>query len=390
MQPSKHLLTAAALLWGVSFLPAEAQPNTQVPPPPSLQGTVWHIAPSRYDQTSTIQSKIKNAASGDTIFFDAGNHRICGTVRQKAGQLYVGPTVTYPLLGQNSRAGLVGCNHRGQFIPASSVTFYGLQMNGFNSYVIAGTSNHLFRNNILDNQDPHSRLNQEWLCNGGDTNTVVDWNTFQYGSGINNGECARVGDGSTNFKLVHNRFRVCKNGCVSPTGDATNEEIGFNVFDWPGQNCVRCGTASAVESAAGNNRTYHVHHNYVTGEPRGGPFCFSIIGGQAEVDHNYCGGNGAAIEWDPHYGESGKTHNIHDNYMDAVNWPRSNASAIFGPYANSRGSTLANNRVLGGNETAGDNSCTYSAGETCYQVNYARGPTDNPGIPTPPAAGAAP
>jgi hypothetical protein len=76
--------------------------------------------------------------------------------------------------------------------------------------------------------------------------------------------------------------------------------------------------------------------------------------------------------------------------MDAVNWRGSNASAIFGPYGNSPGSILANNRVLGGSETNGEGSCTYSAGHTCYEVSYTPGPTDNPGIPNPPVAGAAP
>jgi hypothetical protein len=150
--------------------------------------------------------------------------------------------------------------------------------------------------------------------------------------------------------LTHNRFSLCKNDCLSPTGDATNEEYSYNVFDRPGQNCVGCGTGSAIESIAGPHRTYHYHHNYVTGEPAGGPFCLSIINGTAEVDHNYCGGNGAALEWDPHYAEGGGITriSIHRNYMDAVNIP--GGASIFGPYGDSPGSVLADNRVLGGTD----------------------------------------
>jgi hypothetical protein len=160
---------------------------------------VYHVPADGGDQTAFINGL--GAVSGDTIFFDQGNHQVCGTVNEVAGVLYIGPTVTYPILGQNSRAVLDGCGYVGKFVPANKAMVYGLTMNNFDRYVLVGTSGHKFRNNLLDmhNSSVDGSGNQEWLCNGGDTNTVIDWNTFQNGSGINNGECSQVGSGSTNF-----------------------------------------------------------------------------------------------------------------------------------------------------------------------------------------------
>ena len=56
------------------------------------------------------------------------------------------------------------------------------------------------------------------------------------------------------------------------------------------------GTASAIE-AAGAPESSRVTDNFVTGEPVGGAFCLSIIGGNRD-------GNGAAIEWDRDYAET--------------------------------------------------------------------------------------
>jgi hypothetical protein len=353
---------------------------------------VHHIAPSGSDQTATIQATVHGAASSDTIFFDAGTHVVCGMVQEKAGQLYVSPSVTYPLLGQNTRAAIDGCNNNGGFIPASHTMFYGFNIERMNSYVFSRTTGAKFRNNHWDNHFTGG-VSIEWTCHGDDRNTTIDWNTFLNGSGHDNGECSQTGAKSRNYLFTHNAHHYCENDCVGPTDDGSvNEEYSYNLFDRPGQNCDRCGTASAIETA-GTPKSARFTHNYVTSEPAGGPFCLSIIGGNREVARNYCGGNGAAIEWDPHYGETRTAINVHDNYLDTRNIPGGTAT-IFGPYANSPGSTLANNRVLSqdgpGTETSGEGDCTFSAGRRCWQVNYTPGPTDNPGIPIPPAAGAAP
>jgi len=405
-----RLIVAAVLLCfagaaRVSLVQAAPPPQpSQVPPPPPLQGVVHHIAPSGGDQTWTIQATINRAGSGDTIFFDAGGHVVCGTVNMKAGQLYIGPSATYPLLGQNSRAVLDGCSYTGQFVPASTTMLYGLTMNNFKPYVIANTTGHKVRDNIFDSGDPNSSfINLEWLCNGGDTDTTVDWNTFQYGSGINNAECAATGSGSTNFLLTRNHFIQCKNDCYGPTDDgAVNEVASFNLFERPGQNCQGCGTASAIETA-GVPHDAHYLNNYVIGELPGGPFCLSIIAGNREVGFNYCGGNGAAIEWDPHFTQTGATMNVHDNFLDERNISGADDNPIiFGPYSAATGSTLANNRLLSSSGVGtereldgnGNTICTFSPTDNCsstgYGVAYTSGPTDNPGAPAPPAAGSAP
>jgi hypothetical protein len=367
-------------------------PPSQVPPPPALRGVVRHIAPSGLDQTATIQATIHSAASSDTIFFDAGTHVVCGMVREKAGQLYVSPSVTFPLLRQYTRATIDGCNNTGGFIPANNTMFYGFNIERMNSYIFSRTTGAKFRNNHWDNHFTGG-VSIEWTCHGGDNNTTIDWNTFLNGSGHDNGECSQTGAKSRNYLFTHNAHHYCENDCVGPTDDGSvNEEYSYNLFDRPGQNCDHCGTASAIETA-GTPKSARFTENYVTGEPAGGAFCLSIIGGNREVARNYCGGNGAAIEWDPHYAETRTASNVHDNYVDARNIPGGTAT-ILGPYANSPRSTLANNRVLSqdgaGTETSGENDCTFSAGDACWQVSYKPGPTDNPGIPIPPAAGAAP
>jgi hypothetical protein len=107
---SLPLLALANLMQGV--------PPTQGQAPPALQGTVHRVAAGGGDQTATINDL--GAVSGDTVFFDQGNHQICGTVKQVAGVVYIGPTVTYPLLGQSQRAVLDGCKYTGNFIPPAT------------------------------------------------------------------------------------------------------------------------------------------------------------------------------------------------------------------------------------------------------------------------------
>jgi hypothetical protein len=382
-----------------------SQTQTQVPPPPALRGRVVHIPTSVSDQTSAIQSAIDAAGSGDTIFFDQGNHVVCGTVNMKAGQLYIGPTVTYPLLGQNTRAVINGCGNTGTFVPASHTMFYGLSLDSMNSYVFAGTTGAGFRNNTWDNHFTGG-ISIEWTCHGGDTDTTIDWNTFNNGSGHDNGECREDGTNGTNYLFTHNAMHYCENDCVGPQNDnAVNEEYSYNVFDRPGQNCNGCGTASAIEiSGTNRNGARYIHNSvsYAGGRPG---WAFSIIGGTegVEVAFNYCGGAGCVIEWDPHHGEPNSlevpnTQSIHDNFMDACNY-RLTGATILGPYALSPGSSLQNNRVLDagpggtcvhGAETDGFGTCSYPDGGICMNENYIAGPTANPGIPAPPPAGAAP
>jgi len=359
---------------------------------------VQHIPASASDQTAAINSTIGAAGAGDTIFFDAGRHVICGTVNMKAGQIYVGPSVTYPLQRQNTRAVLDGCNYTGQFVPASNNMVYGLQLNNFNSYVIAGTSGHHVRNDIFDGGDPNSTHCVpgsgfpciEWLCNGGDSGTTVDWNTFQNGSGTNNSECAQGGANSTNMLMTHNHFIQCQNDCWGgdDTG-ATNEVISFNFFERPGQNCGGCGTASAFESS-GNPKSMHLLNNFVTGEKSGGPFCISAIGGSREVAFNYCTSPGAAIEWDPHFAQTGAAQSIHDNNMDSGN----SGSTIFGSYSPANGSSLANNISSVIKDLNGDGSdhCIFTTAGSCpdYNISFTPFAGTIPSPPSPPAAGAAP
>ena len=358
-------------------------PATQVPPPPPLQGAVVHIPTSGTDQTAAINSAITTAASGDTIFFDAGAHTVCGTVNMKAGQLYIGPSVTYPLLGQSSRAVLTGCGYAGNLVFANNNMLYGITANSMGTWQLNGTTGASVRNVIKDDGDPNSTGagEGEFLCPANDSGTTIDWSTFQNGSGINN--CF---GGSQNLLFTRNHMVQCKNDCVGPadTG-ASNEVVSFNFVERPGQNCNGCGTASFYESA-GNPSSAHILHNYTTGEKSGGPFCISAIGGGREVAFNYCTGPGAAIEWDPgSTGCSGTcTHNIHDNNMDSAN----PGSTIFGPYHSSPGSSSSNN--IAASITDGLGGCTYTPSSTCFGVSFTAFSGTIPPAPSPPAAGAAP
>src|SRR6516164_5421459 len=97
----RFLQVLALLLAGAIVNPSHAHTPT-LPPPPSLRGNVVHIPTSGSDQTFALQSAINSAGPGDTIFFDQGGHIVCGGITYKAGQLYIGPSIRFPLLGQNS------------------------------------------------------------------------------------------------------------------------------------------------------------------------------------------------------------------------------------------------------------------------------------------------
>jgi hypothetical protein len=320
-------------------------------------------------------------------------------VQEKADQLYVSPSATYPLLGQNTRATINGCNNTGGFIPASHTMFYGFNIERMNSYVFAGTSFGTFRNNSWDNHFTGSAANIEWTCHGGDTNTTIDWNTFNNGSGHDNSECSQSGANGTNYRFTHNAMHYCQIDCVGPTNDsAVNEEYSYNLFDRAGQNCNGCGTGSAIEIAGGNRKKVRYVHNYIINS---GGWALSIIGGAhpAEVAYNYCGGPNCFLEWDPHVENGGAPwYLIHHNYFDQVNMPVGGGLGIGGPYSDNSeagggGNQLYANRLIPGgsaNEFCVDLTHNRDIPQPCYGVRYRLGSTHNPGVPAPPAAGSAP
>src|SRR5215472_11468076 len=349
-------------------------PPTQVPAPPPLQGVVQHIPASSSDQTAAINSTINAAAAGDTIFFDAGLHTVCGTVTEKAGQLYIGPSATYPLQGQNSRATLDGCNYSGQLRPASNTMTYGLSLSNMLPWVAINTTGASFRNNIQDLHNADT-LSFEFTCHGGDTNTTIDWNTQQNGSGNDNSECEADGDNSSGYTFTRNSVGPTSHDAVGASGAFNhNTMYSWNYFHDVGLNCGACGTASAIEVSAAQqtpgDHTRHILNNYIS---HAVGYCLSVIG-DYDVGHNYCTNGGRALEWDARPDvTSGAFSNIHDNNMDGA----SAGSEVLGPYAPEPGSSNTNNVAAlidnlkcdaGGNCSQ---NCVYTTAGSCADYGVA-------------------
>lgn len=340
---------------------AVAQPSA-VPPPPAFQGTVYEVSPS-----SNVQAVINAAAAGDTIFFDAGSY---GNLTFSPGILYISGSQTYPLLGQSARASMP--------VPVvnSNVTIYGVDFSGgafsFNGHSGVTVTHATFSGSSC------------YINNAGLSNSTIQWSTF-------NGDMT-CGSGNfraniTNVTFTHNYILSSGEGLPITPGVGSSANGFFITFNYITNGAGSFTLEYAEDQAPSTNFSVHITDNWFETSSFGPSI---VSAGQFEFARNFlhriqgtlgCFGGIEVDNASPHNATASP--NIHNNYYRNDSTDSNPPSNPYCNFLNAGAWGLYSPPFTIANENYWHVNASGYSGETGATTN------DN-GIPSPLAAGAAP